>query len=60
LLREYLTLVMEPNIARMSDEDPEMRTALQALRARVQAVNSVHAHALGNAVDRVLEVFYPA
>lgn len=60
LLREYLTLVVEPNIARMSDEDPELRARLQALRVRVQGLNTVHAYALASAVDRVLEVFYPA
>ena len=60
LVREYLTLVVEPNIARMSDEDPELRAALQALRVRVQGIHAPHAHALASAIDRVLEVFYPS
>jgi hypothetical protein len=58
MLSEYLALVVEPNIARMSDEDPEMRGALQALRTRIQAVDAVQARALETAVERVLEVFY--
>jgi hypothetical protein len=59
LLREYLTLVVEPYIARMSDEDPEMQKALQALRARIQQIDGVQARALLSAIDRVLDVFYP-
>ena len=59
LLREYLTLLVQPNIDRMSDEDPAMRDALEALKARIQAVNAVQARALERAVERVLEVFYP-
>jgi hypothetical protein len=59
LLREYLTLVVQPNIDRMSDEDPAMREALEALASRIQAVNAVQARALESAVERVLEVFYP-
>lgn len=59
LLREYLTLVVEPNIARMSDEDPEMHKALQALRARVRNIDGPQAGALLCAIERALEVFYP-
>jgi len=59
LLREYLTLVVEPNIARMSDEDPEVHARLQALCAQVRSVDGVSARALLSAVERVLETFYP-
>jgi hypothetical protein len=58
-LREYLALVVEPNIARMSDEDPDLRTALCALRARVQAIGGTLARALEGGIERVLETFYP-
>jgi hypothetical protein len=59
LLGEYLALVVEPNLARMSDEDPEMRQALQALRARVGELDGVQARSLLAAVERAFEVFYP-
>jgi hypothetical protein len=59
LLREYLTLVVEPNITRMSDEEPEMREALQALCTRVRDVDGPQAGALLHAIERVLETFYP-
>jgi len=39
LLRAYLELVVESNIARMSDEDPEMQQALQTPGARVRSVD---------------------
>jgi hypothetical protein len=60
LLRDYLALVVEPNIARMSDEDPEVRKALQALHRRVRDVSGVQAQVLLGTVERVLDVFYPA
>jgi hypothetical protein len=58
LLVEYLTLVVEPNIDRMSDEDPEMRTALEALRVRIHAMDAAQARTLGTELTRVLETFY--
>ncbi|HEX3761608.1 MAG TPA: hypothetical protein VHW23_23080 [Kofleriaceae bacterium] len=39
-LRDYLALVVEPNIARMGDEDPDLQAALRALRAHVRAIDS--------------------
>lgn len=60
VLLDYLTLVVQPNIDRMSDEDPAMRVALQELRNRVQAVDTAQARALESAIARVLEVFYPS
>jgi len=59
LLREYISVVVEPNIARMSDEDPVMRAALRSLYDRVRACNAVQARALEKAVARLLEIFYP-
>jgi hypothetical protein len=59
LLREYVALVVEPNIARMSDEEPEMREALQALCTRVRDVDGPQAEALRHAIEQVLETFYP-
>ena len=58
-LREYLALVVEPNIARMSDEDPDLRAALRALQARVRAVDGQQARVLESGIERVLETFYP-
>jgi len=58
-LREYLALVVEPNITRMSDEDSDLRAALLALRARVRAVDGMQARALERGIERVLETFYP-
>jgi hypothetical protein len=48
---------VEPNITRMSDEDPELRAALRALRVRVQAVDGKKARALENGIERMLETF---
>jgi len=50
---------VEPNIARMGDEDPELRAALRALQARVRAVDGKQARALERGIERVLETFYP-
>lgn len=58
LLRAYLELVVEPNITRMSDEDPEMRAALESLRKRVGAVDAIQARSLERAIGGVLETFY--
>jgi len=43
----------------MGDEEPELRAALRALRARVWAVDGKQARALESGIDRVLETFYP-
>jgi hypothetical protein len=59
-LREYLALVVEPNIAQMGDEDPDLRAELHALRARVRATDGLQARALESGIERVLETFYPA
>lgn len=59
-LREYLALVVEPIIARMGDEDPDLRAELHALRARVRAIDGQQARALESGIERVLETFYPA
>lgn len=58
-LREYLALVVEPNITRMCDEDPDLREALCALRARVRSVDGGQARALESGIERVLDTFYP-
>lgn len=58
-MRDYLALVIEPNIGRMSDEDPTIQRMLQALQARVQDLDGVQARALLGAVERTLETFYP-
>jgi hypothetical protein len=58
-LQEYLALVVEPNITRMSDEDPDLRAALHALRARVRGVDGAQARALESGIERVLEIYYP-
>lgn len=59
LLRDYLDLVIEPNIARMSDQDPEIQRALQALRESVRDIDGPQARALRSAVARTLETFHP-
>lgn len=58
LLREYLTLIVEPNIDRMTDEDAGMRTALESLRSRVHAVDAAQARVMEGVVTRILETFY--
>jgi hypothetical protein len=58
-LRAYLALVVEPNITRMSDDDPDMRAALLALRTRLRDIDAVQARTLEGIVARVLDVFYP-
>jgi hypothetical protein len=58
-LRAYLALVVEPNITRMSDEDPDMRAALLALRTRLRDIDAVQARTLEGIVERVLDLFYP-
>jgi hypothetical protein len=58
-LREYLALVVGPNITRMSDEDPDLRAALQALHDRVRGIDGAQARALERGIERVLEIFYP-
>lgn len=58
-LREYLALVVEPNIERMEDEDPDLGAALRALRARVRTVDGAQARALESNIERVLDTFYP-
>jgi hypothetical protein len=58
-LREYLSLVMEPNISRMSDADPDLQAALHTLRTRVRSLAGRPARILESAIERVLETFYP-
>lgn len=58
-LREYLALVMEPNIERMSDGDPDLRAALRALQGHLGAIDGTQARALERSIERVLETFYP-
>jgi hypothetical protein len=58
-LREYLALVVEPNIARMGDEDPDLCAALRTLRSRLGAIDGTQARALEGSLERVLETFYP-
>jgi hypothetical protein len=58
-LREYFALVVEPNIAQMGDEDPDLHAALGALRARLRAIDGKQARALEGGIERVLETFYP-
>lgn len=59
LLREYLSLAIEPNLARMSDEDPAMQAALSSLCDRARAFDAAQARAIGTAAGRLLETFYP-
>lgn len=59
LLREYLSLVVDPNIAKMSDEDQEVKVALESLSRRARQIRGPKAGALGHAIERVLEAFYP-
>lgn len=58
-LREYLELVMEPNIERMGDGDPDLRAALRALQRHLGAIDGTQARALEGSIERVLETFYP-
>ena len=48
-LHTYLTLVVEPNIAKMADEDLQMREALQQLLAWVRSRDGAQARALRRA-----------
>jgi hypothetical protein len=50
---------VEPNIARMGDEDRDLHAALGALRARLRALDGKQARALEGGIERVLETFYP-
>lgn len=59
LLREYLTLAVEPNIGKMSDEDPALGEALRGLHARAQALTTPQARVLEHVIGGVLEIFYP-
>jgi hypothetical protein len=59
LVREYLAIVMEPNITRMNDDDPALRAALETLGARITEVDAVQARAVADIVERTLEAFYP-
>jgi hypothetical protein len=59
-LRAYLSIVVEPNIDKMSDEDPEIRAALQHLLTSMQALTSAQARALRSQIESVLETFYPS
>lgn len=59
LLSDYLSLVIEPNITRMSDEDPTLRAALNALHARAQTIDAVQGGVIESAVERLIETFYP-
>lgn len=59
-LHDYLGLVVEPNITRMNEEAPEMKEALQSLRARVRDIEGPGARVLLSAIERILDVFYPA
>jgi hypothetical protein len=56
VLRDYLALVVEPELERMSDGDPAPRAALLALRDRLGASGA--AAALRHRIDQVLETFY--
>jgi hypothetical protein len=58
LLRAYLALVKEPNIARMSEEDPALLAELRALRARAGSTDGHAALLLANGIDQVIETFY--
>jgi hypothetical protein len=42
-----------------SDEDPDMRAALQRLHARLQVVRAIQARTLEAIVERLLETSYP-
>lgn len=58
LLRDFLALVVQPNIDRMIDEEPEMRSALLDLHQRARTADGPQAAALHAAIARVLNVFY--
>jgi predicted DNA-binding protein len=43
----------------MSDEEPEMKEALESLSRRALQIGGPKAVTLGHAIERVLETFYP-
>ncbi|NJM91217.1 MAG: hypothetical protein HC863_02925 [Myxococcales bacterium] len=57
---EYLELVVEPNLDRMSDQAPDLLARLSALRARVAATGGlgVAASVLRQRIEEVIETFY--
>jgi hypothetical protein len=57
-LHEYLTLVVEPNITRMNDEDPVLKTAMLHLHERLGQLQVAQARVLERAIRRILETFY--
>lgn len=60
LLRDYLALVIEPNVNRMQDHDPSIRTALEALleRARACRAPGPAAEAIAVRVAELLDWFF--
>jgi hypothetical protein len=56
-LRDYLALVVQPAIDRMSDGDPEPRRALAELRSRLEGRDGA-ANVLRHRIDDVLDTFY--
>lgn len=60
LLRDYLALVIQPNIDRMYDRDPELHAALEALlgRARACRARGPAPQTLATRIADVLDNFY--
>jgi hypothetical protein len=58
VLRDYLTLVVQPQIDRMNAEDPGVRAELEALDARVAALDGSAASALRRRIRETLDNFY--
>lgn len=58
-LCDYLALVVQPNIDRMNEGDPEIRRTLKELGARVDSIKGPAALAIRRRVEEVLEIFYP-
>ncbi|WP_437781229.1 hypothetical protein [Sorangium sp. So ce1097] len=60
LLRSYLTLVAEPNIERMEDQDEEVKTALAGLkhRAAQASLREPKAREIAAQLDDLLDRFY--
>ena len=58
-LRDYLTLIQDPYIERMEDEDPDTLKMLADLRTRIEsAKSSTQQKVLLSAVTDVIETFY--
>lgn len=60
LLRAYLALLCEPNLSRMSDEDPTLLADLRALHTRATHLAGAAAGTIASSIERAIDTFYPA